>query len=168
MTILGFWRRPTNTGFAFRIEHRKWNRGRNGLHQLGQPVAPSVPFPVFNPEGEPGTDKVRNITFVFKQVQQPYPRRRNKKPSRPNFVPPFSGKFANRIDFPLMSHGSASRIVVVWERNEVRKEGRTEGREGEEIPVSGSSMTQRLRDSARTCAQTRSPSPRSTQSGQES
>ena len=25
------------TGFAFRIEHRKWNRGRNGLHQLGQP-----------------------------------------------------------------------------------------------------------------------------------
>ena len=27
------------TGFAFRFEHRKWNRGRNGLHQLGQPVA---------------------------------------------------------------------------------------------------------------------------------
>ena len=32
-----------------RIEHRKWNRGRNGLHQLGQPVAPSILFPGFNP-----------------------------------------------------------------------------------------------------------------------
>ena len=32
-----------------RIEHRKWNRRRNGLHQLGQPVAPSILFPVFNP-----------------------------------------------------------------------------------------------------------------------
>ena len=32
-----------------RIEHGKWNRGRNGLHQLGQPAAPSVLFPVFNP-----------------------------------------------------------------------------------------------------------------------
>ena len=32
-----------------RIEHRKWNRGRNGLHQLGQPVAPSILFPVFHP-----------------------------------------------------------------------------------------------------------------------
>ena len=32
-----------------RIEHRKWNRGCNGLHQLGQPVAPSILFPVFNP-----------------------------------------------------------------------------------------------------------------------
>ena len=27
-----------STGFTFRFEHRKWNRGRNGLHQLGQPV----------------------------------------------------------------------------------------------------------------------------------
>ena len=43
------------TEFAFRIEHRKWNRGRNALHQLGQPVAPSILFPVFNPEGEPGS-----------------------------------------------------------------------------------------------------------------
>ena len=25
------------TGFAFRFEHRKWNRGRNGLHLLEQP-----------------------------------------------------------------------------------------------------------------------------------
>ena len=32
-----------------RIEQRKWNRGRNGLHQLGQPVAQSILFPVFNP-----------------------------------------------------------------------------------------------------------------------
>ena len=43
-----------STGFAFRFEHRKWNRGRNGLHQLGQPVAPSVLFPAFKSEGEPG------------------------------------------------------------------------------------------------------------------
>ena len=48
------------TGFAFRFEHRKWNRGCNGLHQLGQPVAPSILFPVFKSEGEPGmyTDAV--------------------------------------------------------------------------------------------------------------
>ena len=45
------------TGFAFRFEHRKWNRGRNGLHQLGQPVVPSILFSVFKSEGEPGTDK---------------------------------------------------------------------------------------------------------------
>ena len=44
-----------STGFAFRFEHRKWNRGRNGLHQLRQPVAPSILFPVFKSEGEPGT-----------------------------------------------------------------------------------------------------------------
>ena len=37
------------TGFAFRFEHRKRNRGRNGLHQLGQPVAPSVLFAVLHP-----------------------------------------------------------------------------------------------------------------------
>ena len=43
------------TGFAFRFEHRKWNRGRIGLHQLGQPVAPSILFPAFKSEGEPGT-----------------------------------------------------------------------------------------------------------------
>ena len=43
------------TGFAFRFEHRKWNRGRNGLHQLGQPVAPSILLPVFKSECEPGT-----------------------------------------------------------------------------------------------------------------
>ena len=35
------------TGFAFRFEHSKGNRGRNGLHQLGQLVAPSILFPVF-------------------------------------------------------------------------------------------------------------------------
>ena len=44
-----------STGFAFRFEHRKWNRGRNGLHQLGQPVGPSILFPVFKSEGKPGT-----------------------------------------------------------------------------------------------------------------
>ena len=47
--------RCIHTGFAFRFEHRKWYRGRNGLHQLGQPVAPSIQFPVFKSEGEPGT-----------------------------------------------------------------------------------------------------------------
>ena len=34
---------------------QKWNRGHNGLHHLGQPVAPSILFPVFKSEGEPGT-----------------------------------------------------------------------------------------------------------------
>ena len=43
------------TGFAFRFEHRKWNRGRNRLPKLVQTIAPSVPFPVFTSEGEPGT-----------------------------------------------------------------------------------------------------------------
>ena len=38
-----------------RIEHRKWTRGLNGLHQLGQPVSPSVLFPVFNPPYPQGT-----------------------------------------------------------------------------------------------------------------
>ena len=40
---------PKCTLWIKRIEHRKWNRGHNGLHQLGQPVAPSILFPVFNP-----------------------------------------------------------------------------------------------------------------------
>ena len=44
-----------HTGFAFRFEHRKWNRGRNGLHQLGQPVTPSILFPMFKSEGGPDT-----------------------------------------------------------------------------------------------------------------
>ena len=47
------------TGFAFRIEHRKWNRGRNRLPKLVQTIAPSVPFPVFNPEGEPSRERKR-------------------------------------------------------------------------------------------------------------
>ena len=38
-----------------RIEHRKWNRGCHGLHQLGQPVAPSFLLPVFNPSYPQGT-----------------------------------------------------------------------------------------------------------------
>ena len=29
-----------------RTAYRKWNRGRRGLHQLGQTIAPSIPFPV--------------------------------------------------------------------------------------------------------------------------
>ena len=32
-----------------RIEGMKWYRGRNGLHQLEQPIAPSILFPVLNP-----------------------------------------------------------------------------------------------------------------------
>ena len=43
------------TGFAFRFEHRKWNRVRNRLPKLVQTIGPSVPFPVFKSEGEPGT-----------------------------------------------------------------------------------------------------------------
>ena len=38
-----------------RIEHRKFNRGHSGPHQLGQPVAPSFLFPVFNPPYPQGT-----------------------------------------------------------------------------------------------------------------
>ena len=38
-----------------RIEHRKWNRGSNGLRQLGQLVTPSILFPVFNPPYPQGT-----------------------------------------------------------------------------------------------------------------
>ena len=38
-----------------RIEHRKWNRGHNGLHHLGQPVASSILFPVFNPPDPQGS-----------------------------------------------------------------------------------------------------------------
>ena len=39
----------------------------NGLHQLGQPVAPSIIFPVFKSEDEPGTLQLKNynIAFVF-------------------------------------------------------------------------------------------------------
>ena len=55
----------TCTGFAFRFEHRKWNRGRNGLHQLGQPVAPSILLPVFKSEGEPGTYRVVQLNLNF-------------------------------------------------------------------------------------------------------
>ena len=43
-----------STGFAFRFEHRKWNRGCNRLPKLVQTIVPSVPFPVFKSEGEPG------------------------------------------------------------------------------------------------------------------
>ena len=39
------------------IEHRKWNRGHNGLHQLGQLVAPSILFPVFNPPYPQGREE---------------------------------------------------------------------------------------------------------------
>ena len=46
---------PDYTLWIKRIEHRKWIRGCNGLHQLGQPVAPSVLFPVFNPPYPQGT-----------------------------------------------------------------------------------------------------------------
>ena len=40
--------------------NRKWNRGRNGLHQLEQPVAPSILFPVFKSEGEPGIPRQKH------------------------------------------------------------------------------------------------------------
>ena len=38
-----------------RIELRKRNRGRNGLHQQGEPVVPSILFLVFNPPYPQGT-----------------------------------------------------------------------------------------------------------------
>ena len=31
-----------STDWGYETSSRKWNRGRNGLHQLGQPVAPSI------------------------------------------------------------------------------------------------------------------------------
>ena len=37
------------------IEHRKLNRGRNRLPKLVQTIAPSIPFPVFNPLYPQGT-----------------------------------------------------------------------------------------------------------------
>ena len=43
------------------IEHRKWNEGRNGLHQLGQPVAPSILFPVCNPPYPQGTELAKKV-----------------------------------------------------------------------------------------------------------
>ena len=36
---------PLCTEWGYETSSRKWNRGHNGLHQLGQPVAPSIPFP---------------------------------------------------------------------------------------------------------------------------
>ena len=33
------------TEWGYETSSRKWNRGCNGLHQLGQPVAPSIQFP---------------------------------------------------------------------------------------------------------------------------
>ena len=33
------------TDWGYEKSSRKWNRGRNGLHQLGLPVAPSILFP---------------------------------------------------------------------------------------------------------------------------
>ena len=55
------------TGFAFRFEDRKWNRGYNGLHQLGQLVAPSILFPVFKSEGKPGS-----VTCQINTVSRSY------------------------------------------------------------------------------------------------
>ena len=66
----GYWWH--STGFAFRFERRKWNRGCNGLHQLGQPVAPSVPFPVFKSEGKPGTWFIRLPSNARALSQWPY------------------------------------------------------------------------------------------------
>ena len=45
----------SSTVWIKRIERRKWNRGRNGLHQLGQPIVPSVLLPVLNPPYPKGT-----------------------------------------------------------------------------------------------------------------
>ena len=52
------------TGFAFRFEHRKWNRGRNRLPNLVQTIAPSIPFPVFKSEGEPGIAEIQYISVI--------------------------------------------------------------------------------------------------------
>ena len=53
--VLDHQKHHVHTDWGYETSSRKWKRGRNGLHQLGQPVAPSVLFPVFKSEGEPGT-----------------------------------------------------------------------------------------------------------------
>ena len=53
------------TGFAFRFKHRKCNIGRNRLPKLVHTIAPSVPFPVFKSEGEPGTCNPSNASLPF-------------------------------------------------------------------------------------------------------
>ena len=48
----------TSTLWIRKIEHRKWNRGRNRLPKLVQTIAPSIPFPVFHPLYPQGTVKI--------------------------------------------------------------------------------------------------------------
>ena len=51
-----------------RIEHRKWNRGRNRLSKLVQTTAPSILFSVFNPPYPPVTHQVEpNLALTSKQ-----------------------------------------------------------------------------------------------------
>ena len=55
--------------WAKRIAYSKWNRGRSGLHQLGQNVAPSIPFPVCNPIY--AQSRVSFVEFTKYKVMRP-------------------------------------------------------------------------------------------------
>ena len=48
------------TGFAFRFEHR--------LPKLVQTIAPSIPFPVFKSEGEPGMYFCIQLGFLVNMI----------------------------------------------------------------------------------------------------
>ena len=45
MSLQGAFNWPIDsTDWGYEMSSRKWNRGRNGLHQVGQPVAPFILF----------------------------------------------------------------------------------------------------------------------------
>ena len=58
------------TGWKNKIEDRKWKWGHNQLHQLGRTIAPSIPFPMFNPIYSPGSWEVTlwSKVVVFTQL----------------------------------------------------------------------------------------------------
>ena len=80
------------TDWEYEKSSRKWNRGRNGLHQLGQPVAPSILFP-----GRCFISPVcssRNVTEVTEVAVQ-------------------------KKLLPTLSHGDHDpRCVIFWRRRE--------------------------------------------------
>ena len=53
---------PPCTLWIRRIEHRELNIGCKGLRQFGQPIAPSILFPVFHPPYPQGSGEPRKIT----------------------------------------------------------------------------------------------------------
>ena len=80
MTV--FWSKKGShyTLWIRRIEHRKYNRGCNRLPKLLQTIAPSIPFPVFNPLNPQGIMRsffgpknrhcIRNVTVTGVNVSR--------------------------------------------------------------------------------------------------